>query len=47
MRPMNGAGRSASTVAARIEGCSRATIYWRLHEAKKRLALSLREHALP
>lgn len=33
--------------AARIEGCSRATIYWRLHEAKKRLALALREHAVP
>jgi RNA polymerase sigma-70 factor (ECF subfamily) len=33
--------------AARIEGCSRATIYWRLHEAKKRLARSLQEHALP
>ncbi len=33
--------------AARIEGCSRATIYWRLHEAKKRLATSLREQALP
>ena len=32
--------------AARIEGCSRATIYWRLHEAKKRLATSLRDHAL-
>lgn len=33
--------------AARIEGVSRATIYWRLHEARKRLARSLREHALP
>lgn len=33
------------TEAARIEGVSRATIYWRLHEAKKRLARSLREHA--
>lgn len=32
--------------AARIEGCSRATIYWRLHEAKKRLAGALQEHAL-
>lgn len=31
--------------AARIERCSRATIYWRLHEARKRLASSLREHA--
>lgn len=29
--------------AARIEGCTRATIYWRLHEARKRLATSLRE----
>lgn len=33
--------------AARIEGCSRATIYWRLHEAKKRLAMSLQDHATP
>jgi len=30
--------------AARIEGCTRATIYRRLHEARKRLAESLREH---
>lgn len=30
--------------AARIEGCTRATIYWRLHEARKRLTASLREH---
>lgn len=30
--------------AARIEGCTRATIYWRLHEARKRLAEWLREH---
>ncbi len=33
--------------AARIEGCTRATIYWRLHEARKRLAASLREHVTP
>jgi len=33
--------------AARIEGCTRATIYWRLHEARKRLAASLREHIAP
>ena len=33
--------------AARIEGCSRATIYWRLHEARKRLAASLRENLAP
>jgi RNA polymerase sigma-70 factor (ECF subfamily) len=39
-------GLDAADVA-RIEGCSRATIYWRLHEAKKRLATSLREQALP
>jgi RNA polymerase sigma-70 factor (ECF subfamily) len=30
--------------AARIEGCTRATIYWRLHEARKRLAEWLQEH---
>lgn len=30
--------------AARIEGCTRATMYWRLHEARKRLSESLREH---
>lgn len=33
--------------AARIEGCTRATIYWRLHEARKRLATALREHVAP
>ena len=33
--------------AARIEGCTRATIYWRLHEARKRLAMALREHLSP
>ncbi len=37
----------AEAEAARIEGCSRATISWRLHEAKKRLAVSLRHHATP
>jgi RNA polymerase sigma-70 factor (ECF subfamily) len=30
--------------AARIEGCTRATIYWRLHEARKRLAEWLQGH---
>jgi RNA polymerase sigma-70 factor (ECF subfamily) len=29
--------------AARIEGCTRATIYWRVHEARKRLSLALAE----
>ena len=29
--------------AAQVEGCTRATIYWRLHEARKRLALALGE----
>jgi RNA polymerase sigma-70 factor (ECF subfamily) len=33
--------------AARVEGCTRATIYWRLHEARKRLATALREHVGP
>jgi RNA polymerase sigma-70 factor (ECF subfamily) len=33
--------------AARIEGCTRATIYWRLHEARKRLAESLRDLMTP
>lgn len=33
--------------AARIEGCTRATIYWRLHEARKRLARALREQEEP
>lgn len=33
--------------AARVEGCTRATIYWRLHEARKRLAAALREHVEP
>lgn len=33
--------------AARIEGCTRATIYWRIHEARKRLAETLREHVTP
>jgi RNA polymerase sigma-70 factor (ECF subfamily) len=33
--------------AARIEGCTRATIYWRIHEARKRLAETLREDVTP
>ena len=33
--------------AAGIEGCTRATIYWRLHEARKRLAHALREQMEP
>lgn len=33
--------------AARIEGCTRATIYWRLHEARRRLAVLLQEHGAP
>ncbi len=33
--------------AAVIEGCTRATIYWRLHEARKRLAHALREQMEP
>jgi RNA polymerase sigma-70 factor (ECF subfamily) len=30
--------------AAQIEGCSRPTIYWRLHEARKRLKQQLEGH---
>ena len=30
--------------AARIEGCSRATIYWRFHKARKQLKKSLERH---
>ena len=33
--------------AARIEGCTRATMYWRLHEARKRLKRRLKGHLLP
>ena len=33
--------------AARIEGCSRATMYWRLHEARKRLKQQLKGHLTP
>ena len=33
--------------AARIEGCTRSTIYWRVHEARKRLGACLREHVEP
>jgi RNA polymerase sigma-70 factor (ECF subfamily) len=30
--------------AARIEGCTRATMYWRIHEARKRLKRRLETH---
>jgi len=30
--------------AARIEGCSRATMYWRLHEARRQLRTQLDEY---
>ena len=30
--------------AARVEGCSAATLYWRLHQARKILRERLREH---
>jgi RNA polymerase sigma-70 factor (ECF subfamily) len=33
--------------AARIEGCSRPTMYWRLHEAKRRLKQQLKGHLSP
>jgi RNA polymerase sigma-70 factor (ECF subfamily) len=33
--------------AARIEGCSRPTMYWRLHEARKRLKQRLKGHLTP
>ncbi len=33
--------------AARIEGCSRPTMYWRLHEARKRLKQRLKGHVSP
>jgi RNA polymerase sigma-70 factor (ECF subfamily) len=33
--------------AARIEGCTRATMYWRLHEARKRLKRRLKGHLAP
>lgn len=33
--------------AARIEGCTRATIYWRIHEARRQLAETLRGHVTP
>ena len=32
--------------AARIEGCTRPTIYWRLHEARKRLKQRLKGHLM-
>jgi len=33
--------------AARIEGCSTATMYWRIHEARKQLRRRLERHHLP
>jgi RNA polymerase sigma-70 factor, ECF subfamily len=33
--------------AARIEGCTRPTMYWRLHEARKRLKVRLKSHLTP
>ena len=33
--------------AARIEGCTKATMYWRLHEARKRLKRRLKGHLVP
>ncbi len=33
--------------AARIEGCSRATMYWRIHEARKRLKGCLERYLSP
>ena len=33
--------------AARIEGCSRATMYWRIHEARKRLKGRLEGYFFP
>jgi RNA polymerase sigma-70 factor, ECF subfamily len=33
--------------AARIEGCTRPTMYWRLHEARKRLKTCLKGHLMP
>jgi len=32
------------TEAAEIEGCSTSTMYWRIHEARKKLRHRLREH---
>lgn len=33
--------------AARIEGCTVATMYWRIHKARRDLRESLREHLAP
>ena len=33
--------------AARIEGCTRPTMYWRLYEARKRLKRRLKSHLTP
>ena len=33
--------------AARIEGCTRATMYWRIHEARKRLKQRLQRYLSP
>lgn len=33
--------------AAGIEGCNRATMYWRIHEARKRLKRRLADHLFP
>jgi RNA polymerase sigma-70 factor (ECF subfamily) len=33
--------------AARVEGCSRATMYWRIHEARKRLKCLLEGYWTP
>lgn len=33
--------------AAKIEGCSTSTMYWRIHEARKQLKQRLREHLSP
>ena len=36
-----------ATEAARIEGCSIATMYWRIHEARKQLKRRLERHLAP
>lgn len=33
--------------AARIEGCSASTMYWRIHEARKQLKIRLKDHLSP
>ena len=40
-------GRLEISEAARIEGCTRATMYWRIHEARKRLKQRLEAHLSP